>query len=67
MRSVSGQARDPLEWFPFAMLDPLLDSTTLDTGLVLRGSFGGGFLQGRRYLSPLESIESRPGEQLIAG
>jgi hypothetical protein len=35
--SVSGQTRDPLEWFPFAMFDPLLDSTTLDTGLGAAG------------------------------
>jgi hypothetical protein len=35
--SVSGQVRDPLEWFPFAKLDPLLDYATLDTGLGAAG------------------------------
>jgi hypothetical protein len=32
-RSVSGQTRDPLEWFSFGTPDPLSDSATLDLEL----------------------------------
>jgi hypothetical protein len=42
--SVSGQARDPLEWFHFGTLDLLSGSTTLGPGLGPAGSFGGGCL-----------------------
>jgi hypothetical protein len=36
--SVSGRARDPLEWIPFDSAGPLSSSITPDPGSVPRGS-----------------------------
>jgi hypothetical protein len=41
-RSILGQARDPLEWFPFGLLGPpCLASPRLTPGSVPRGSSAG--------------------------
>jgi hypothetical protein len=50
-RSVSGQARDPLEWFPFDTPSPLSGSITPDSGLSVTGFDQSGFFQGRRHPS----------------
>jgi hypothetical protein len=49
---VSGQARDPLEWFPLGSSVPLSGFATLNPGLGARGSSGGGCFQGRRFPPP---------------
>jgi hypothetical protein len=51
--SVSGQAKDPLEWFLFGSPDhPCLVSPRPTPDSVSWGSSGGRRFQGRRYLSP---------------
>jgi hypothetical protein len=50
--SVSGQAHDPLEWFPFVTPGPYQVPPRSTLGWVLRGLLGEGFFHGRRYLTP---------------
>lgn len=47
-----GQAQDPLERVSFDTPNPMSGSTMPDPGLGVVGSYGAGFFQGRRYLSP---------------
>jgi hypothetical protein len=51
--SLLGQAPDPLEWFPFSTLGPLVMFYHARPRARCRRLHLGRFFQGRRYLSPL--------------